>query len=92
MTGLQFDGVLIGLENEPVIRLRIDLLGRRYATETIRYTDLETNFMHRPQETAEECLRMAKVRVMHRILVNRIHAHILQTVTLPYVSCKLYHI
>ena len=29
---------------------------------------------------------------MYHILINRIHTHILQTVTLPYMPCKLYHI
>ena len=48
MTGLRFDGVLIGLEDELGIRLGIDLLERRYAIEMIRYTDLEANFMHPP--------------------------------------------
>ncbi|KAL0004891.1 hypothetical protein SO802_012452 [Lithocarpus litseifolius] len=48
MTSLWFGGVQISLEDELGVRLDADLLGRRYATETIRYTDLEANFMHRP--------------------------------------------
>ena len=43
----------------------VNLLGRRYATEMIRYTNLEVNFMHRPQETANECLRMARVFLLY---------------------------
>ena len=42
------------------IRLGVDLLGRRYATETIRYADLEVDFMHCSQGTAKECLWMAR--------------------------------
>ena len=49
MTGLQFAGVPISLEDELGIRLGANLLGRRYATKTIRYTNLaEVDFMHRP--------------------------------------------
>ena len=60
MAGLRFNGVPISLEDELGVRLGADLLGRRYTTETIRYTDLEVDFMHRPQGTAEECLQMAR--------------------------------
>ena len=31
----------------------------------IRYTYLKVDFMHRPQGTAKECLRMAKVFVLY---------------------------
>ena len=48
MTGLQFDGVPISLKDDSGIWLGIDLLGRRYAIETIRCIDLEADFMHRP--------------------------------------------
>ena len=48
MTGLQFDVVPINLENELGVRLGADLLGRRYATETICYTDLKVDFMDHP--------------------------------------------
>lgn len=60
MTGLWFNGVLISLENESGVWLGADLLGRRYATETIRYTDLKVNFMHCPQGTAKKWLQMAR--------------------------------
>ena len=56
MTGLRFDGIPISLEDKLGIRSGIDLLGRRYTTETIHYTDLEVNFMRHPQRTAKECL------------------------------------
>ena len=48
MTGLRFDGVPISLEDESGVRLGANLLGRRYATETFGYTDLEADFMHCP--------------------------------------------
>ena len=57
--------VTTSLEDESDIRLGADLLGRRYAMETICYTDLESYFMKRPQLTAEECLRMARVILLY---------------------------
>ena len=61
MTGLQFDGALITLEGESGTWLSLDFLGRRYATETICYTNLEADFMCCPQVTAEECVKMVRV-------------------------------
>ena len=60
MIGLRVDGVLISVEDELGVWSGAELLGRRYATKTICYTDLEVDFMHRPQGTAEECLQMAR--------------------------------
>ena len=65
MTDLRIDGAWINLEGEQGTRLGLELLRRRYATETIRYTDLEENFMHHPQGTAKECVRMAKVFLLY---------------------------
>ena len=48
MSSLRFDGVLISLEDKLVFWLGANLLGKRYATETIRYNDLEADFMHYP--------------------------------------------
>jgi len=48
MSGLWFDGVSISLEDKSAVQLGVDLLGRRYAIETIHYNDLEANFMHCP--------------------------------------------
>ena len=48
MTSLWFGGILISLEDELGIQLGADLLRRRYAIETIHYTDLKANFMNRP--------------------------------------------
>ena len=36
------------MEDESGSRLGVELLGRRYAVETIRYTNLEADFIHRP--------------------------------------------
>ena len=44
MTGLRFDGVPISLEDKLRVWLGAKLLGRRYATEMIHYTDLEADF------------------------------------------------
>ena len=48
MTGLQFDKVLISLEDESGTQLGAKLLRWRYAIEMIRYTNLEVDFMHCP--------------------------------------------
>ena len=64
MTCLWFKGVPISLEDESGVRLGVNLLGRRYATEIIHYTDLEVDFMHRPQGMVEECLRMARAYLL----------------------------
>ena len=48
MIGLWFDGVLISLEDESGSRLDVELIRRRYAIETIRYTNLEADFIHHP--------------------------------------------
>ena len=81
-TSLRFDGVPINLKDKSGIRLGIDLLGRRYATETIHYTNLEADFMCRPQGTAEECLWMAKVFLLYHIPDDCIHNYILQIISL----------
>lgn len=44
MTGLRSDGPVIDLEGESGILLCIDLLGRRYLSECVRYFDLETDY------------------------------------------------
>lgn len=60
-TGLWFDGASINLEGESSTRLGLEFFGRRYAIEMIRYTEIEANFMRRPQVAVEECVKMAKV-------------------------------
>ena len=48
MISLQVDRALINLEVEPGTRLGLELLGRRYSAEMIRYTNLEVDFMRHP--------------------------------------------
>ena len=48
ITGLWFDRVPISLEDKLGTQLGVELLGRRYITKTIRYTNLEADFMGRP--------------------------------------------
>ncbi|KAK9996702.1 hypothetical protein SO802_021388 [Lithocarpus litseifolius] len=62
ITGQRFDGIPISLEDESGTQLGVELLERRYTTETIRNTDLEVDFMRHPLGTAEECDRIAKPR------------------------------
>ena len=85
MTGLWFNGVLISLEDELGIRLGADLLGRRYATKTICYTDLEVDFMHRPQGMAEECIWIAMVFLLY-LLEAYLFANGGQTVSLRWLA------
>ena len=49
MVGLWFYGALISLEGESGTQLGLELLGRRYAIETIHYTDLKADFLRRSQ-------------------------------------------
>uniref|UniRef100_A0A7N2L9M4 Aminotransferase-like plant mobile domain-containing protein n=1 Tax=Quercus lobata TaxID=97700 RepID=A0A7N2L9M4_QUELO len=44
MTSLRFDGAPISLEDKSGVWLGAKLLGRRYATEMIHYTNLEADF------------------------------------------------
>ena len=41
---LRFDGVPISLKDKSGFQLGAELLGRRYATKTIHYTNLEVDF------------------------------------------------
>ena len=52
MTDLNFEG-------------GINMLGRKYSTETICYFDLVLDYMFLPQKTIEECVRMAKAFLLH---------------------------
>lgn len=40
MTSLSFEGAIISLDGALSIQLGLDMLGRKYSTETIRYFDL----------------------------------------------------
>ena len=86
MTGLRFDGVPISLENESFVRLGVDLLGRRYATETIHYTDLKADFMHRPQGTAKDCLRIARAFLLFLVEGVYLFANNEQMVSLRWLA------
>ena len=44
ITSLQFDGVPISLKDKSGFQLGAELLGRRYVTKTIHYTNLEVDF------------------------------------------------
>ena len=60
MTGLRFDGPIVDLEGELGIQLDIDLLGRRYLSECVRYFDLETDYKPLSQATPNDCAWIAK--------------------------------
>ena len=51
MIGLSFEGAIISLDGVSGIQLGLDMLGRKYSTETIRYFDLVSNYMLLPQRT-----------------------------------------
>ena len=48
MTGFSFEGAIINLDGVSGIQLGLDMLGRKYPTETIRYFDLVSDFMLLP--------------------------------------------
>ena len=60
MTDLSFERVIISLDSVLIIQLGIDMLGRKYSTETICYFDLVSDYMFLPQRTTEECVCMAR--------------------------------
>ena len=48
MIGLSFEGAIINLDVVSGVQLGLDMLGRKYPTETIRYFDLVLDFMLLP--------------------------------------------
>ena len=48
MTGFSFEGAIINLDGVSSIQLGLDMLGRKYPTETICYFDLVSDFMLLP--------------------------------------------
>ena len=48
MTGLSFEGVIISLDGVSSVQLGINMLGRKYSTETIHYLDLVLDYMFLP--------------------------------------------
>ena len=55
MTNLRCDGAIINLEGESGTRLVIDLLGRRYYSDTICYLDIEADYWPLHEETTVDC-------------------------------------
>ena len=70
ITGLWFNRLSISLEDKLGTQLGVELLERRYATKTIRYTNLEADFVGRPQGTTKEFSRMAKVFLLYLLGAN----------------------
>ena len=60
MTDLSFEGAIISLDDVLSMQLGIDMLGRKYFTETIHYFDLVLDYMFLLQRTTEECVHMAR--------------------------------
>ncbi|KAL0015416.1 hypothetical protein SO802_002485 [Lithocarpus litseifolius] len=65
MIGLSFEGAIISLDNVLGIQLGLNMLGRKYSIETIRYFDLVSDYMLLPQRTTEKCVHMAKAFLLH---------------------------
>ena len=55
MTGLRSNGPNIDFEGKLGIQLGIDLLGRRYSSECVRYFDLEMDYRPFYQATPGDC-------------------------------------
>ena len=60
MTGLSLEAAIISLDNVSGIQLGLDMLGRKYSTETICYFDLLSDYMFLLQRTTKECDCMAR--------------------------------
>ena len=86
--GLRFDGPLINLEGELGIHLGIDLLGRRYSSESIRYFNLEVDYRPYSQATPNDCAQMAKAFLLY-LLRLYLFANKGQTVSLRWLT--LFH-
>ena len=65
MIGLWCDGPLIDLEGELDTQLSIDLLGRRYLSESICYFDLKADYRTYSQATSDDCARMARAFLLY---------------------------
>ena len=65
MTNLSFKGAIISLDDVSSVQLGIDMLGRKYSIETIRYFDLVSDYMFLPQRTTEECVCMVRAFLLH---------------------------
>ena len=65
MTSLNFEGAIINLDDVSGVQLGIDILGRKYSIETIRYFDLVSDYMLLSQRTTNECIWMARAFLLH---------------------------
>ena len=81
MTGGSFKRAIISLDNVLGIQLGLDMLGRKYSIEIIRYFDLVSDYMFLPQRTTEECFRMAKAFLLH-LLGDYLFSNGVQTMSL----------
>ena len=85
ITGLWFDKVPVSLEDKLGTQLGVEQLERRYTTKTIRYTNLEVNFICHPQGIAKACAWMAKVFLLY-LLRAYLFANGGQTVSLRWLA------
>ena len=69
MTGLSFEGAIIRLDDMSGIQLGLDMLGRKYSTETIHQFDLVSDYMFLLTRSTEECVRMARAFLLHLLQV-----------------------
>ena len=63
--GLSFKGAIISFDDISSIQLGLDMLGRKYSTETIHYFDLVSDYMLLLQRTTEERVQMARAFLLH---------------------------
>ena len=85
MTGLSFERAIINLDDVSSIQLGLDMLGRNYSTETIRYFDLVLDYMLFLQRIMEEHVRMVTVFLLH-LLRAYLFANGGQTVSLRWLT------
>ncbi|KAL0004964.1 hypothetical protein SO802_012525 [Lithocarpus litseifolius] len=79
------DRALINLEGESGTQLGIDLLGRRYTTDTIRYFDIEMDYKPFTQVMVDDCTQMAWAFSLY-LLVAYLFANIGQMVSLRWLA------
>ena len=65
--GLRCDSATINLEGKSSSWLAIDLLKRRYSSNSIRYFNIKVDYQPLPQEMAVDCAQMARA-FLHYIL------------------------
>ena len=85
MIGFRCDGALINLEGESSTQLGIDLLGRRYNTDTIHYFDIKMEYKPFTQLMANNCARMARAFSLY-LLVAYLFANMGKTISLRWLA------